>query len=152
VSGDGDWGIVNTAPKPGWLSWAPDWLWAYDYPNNVLGRVLTEPVFPTPIYETTMAVMIFGLLWFLRKRLPYWGQLFGIYLVLNGLERFFIEKIRVNNTVATLGGMEITQAEIISSLMFIAGLVFLYLTTFVWKKNQKSEVRGQKPEGGDLHE
>ena len=35
VSGDGDWGIPNTLPKPGWLSWAPDWIWAYAYPNNV---------------------------------------------------------------------------------------------------------------------
>jgi hypothetical protein len=35
VSGDGDWGIVNTAEKPGWLSWLPDWAWSYDYPNNV---------------------------------------------------------------------------------------------------------------------
>ena len=35
ISGDGDWGIPNPFPKPGWLSWAPDWVWAYAYPNNV---------------------------------------------------------------------------------------------------------------------
>lgn len=35
VAGDGDWGIVNLKPKPGWLNWLPDWFWAYDYPNNV---------------------------------------------------------------------------------------------------------------------
>ena len=47
VSGDGDWGISNLAAKPNWLSWAPDWVWAYDYPNNVIGA---DPglVFPTP--------------------------------------------------------------------------------------------------------
>jgi prolipoprotein diacylglyceryl transferase len=34
-SGDGDWGVA-AGPKPGWLAWAPDWLWAQWYPNNVL--------------------------------------------------------------------------------------------------------------------
>jgi phosphatidylglycerol---prolipoprotein diacylglyceryl transferase len=28
VSGDGDWGIVNTNPKP--FNWLPDWMWAYN--------------------------------------------------------------------------------------------------------------------------
>ena len=36
LSGDGDWGIDNLAPKPNWLSWAPDWIWSYDYPHNVV--------------------------------------------------------------------------------------------------------------------
>jgi len=35
ISGDGDWGIPNPAPKPNWLSWAPDWVWSYPFPNNV---------------------------------------------------------------------------------------------------------------------
>lgn len=39
VAGDGDWGIANTAPKPGWI---PQWLWSYDYPNNV-NAVLGPP-------------------------------------------------------------------------------------------------------------
>ena len=34
-SGDGDWGIVNTLAQPSWW-FLPDWLWAYDYPQNVL--------------------------------------------------------------------------------------------------------------------
>ncbi len=35
MSGDGDWGIDNLAPKPHWLSWAPDWMWAFKFPHNV---------------------------------------------------------------------------------------------------------------------
>ena len=42
-------------------------------------------------------------------------MLFGVYLILNGLERFSIEKIRINTTY-TLFGNEITQAEIIFML------------------------------------
>lgn len=149
VSGDGDWGINNTSPKPDWLSWAPDWLWAYDYPHNVLrkGSVMEDcaahwgdyctqldvPVFPTPIYETTMAFIIFGILWFTRKRLPFWGQTMSLYLIFNGIERFIIEKIRVNPGQFAEGAF--TQAEIISTGLVLIGLTFLILTTFVWKKN-----------------
>ena len=147
MAGDGDWGIVNTAPKPDWMSFLPDWMWAFDYPNNVLGKGipiegctggpcmrLAEPVFPTPFYEVVACLALFGVLWMLRKRLPYWGQLFSIYLIFNGLERFLIEKIRVNSHY-NIFGAEITQAEIISSVLIVAGLVMFYLTTFRWKYN-----------------
>ena len=38
LAGDGCWGIVNTAPKPGWLSFLPDWAWAFNYPHNVINE------------------------------------------------------------------------------------------------------------------
>jgi phosphatidylglycerol:prolipoprotein diacylglycerol transferase len=148
LAGDGDWGIANTAPKPGWLSWAPDWTWAFTYPHNVIKEgvrmaecdphwgeycnELATPVFPTPFYETLMAVALFFVLWAFRKRLPYIGQMFGLYLVANGLERFFIEKIRVNATY-NLFGAEITQAEIISTLLVLGGIALFSLATFKWK-------------------
>lgn len=139
VSGDGDWGIVNNSPVPGWLSWLPDWIWAYDYPNNVngvgepmvdgtlfegYGTHLVPPVFPTPVYETLMAVAIFAFLWSMRKKFTLPGQLMAWYLVLNGVERFLIEQIRVNNTFPLLG-MRVTQAEVISVLFFISGLALM---------------------------
>ena len=137
-SGDGDWGITNLAPKPEWLSFLPDWAWAYTYPHNVINagvpiegcvgpycNELLYPVFPTPIYEIVMALGLFALLWYLRKRINIAGMLFGIYMVVNGLERFFIEKIRVN-TKYILFGQEITQAELISLAMIISGLAIVY--------------------------
>ena len=42
--------------------------------------------------------------------------------MLNGIERFFIEKIRVN-TRLNIFGFHPTQAEVISTLLFLAGLV-----------------------------
>ena len=87
----------------------PGLAWAYTYPHNVINagvpiegcvspycNELLHPVFPTPIYEIIMALGLFALLWYLRKRINIAGMLFGIYMVVNGLERFFIEKIRVN--------------------------------------------------------
>ncbi len=144
VAGDGDWGIVNTLPKPGWMSFFPDWVWAYNYPNNV-NRVcnpfmegdagymqnigcnfdqtpyLVASVFPTPMYEAFFGILLFFVLWMLRKKIKYAGILFGIYLMLSGTERFLIEKIRVN-TLMDFMGMQVTQAEIISSSLFILGL------------------------------
>ncbi|MCB0794889.1 MAG: prolipoprotein diacylglyceryl transferase [Flavobacteriales bacterium] len=147
VSGDGDWGIVNNTPAPAWL---PDWLWSYDYPNNVngvgmpmthgtrfegYGTVLPEPVWPTPLYETLACLLLFAVLWSLRKHLRPAGMVFGLYLVLNGLERFWIEKIRVNTKVFG----DVTQAEIISTILFLLGLgMMLYLR----RKGTKTTIDG----------
>ena len=137
VAGDGDWGIPNDAPKPDWLSFLPDWAWAYDYPNNVLGvdlqtrfiqdgyDSLTGNAWPTPLYELTICIALFFVLWAVRKRFTVPGIMFSVYLMLNGIERFFIEKIRVNE-VYTIFGSEITQAEIISSLLFLTGLAGIF--------------------------
>lgn len=141
LSGDGDWGIVNNLAQPGWW-FLPDWMWAYDYPHNVLEkgeliadcnwnycRRLIDPVFPTPFYETVLGLIIFMILWSMRKKIRIPGVLFFIYLIFNGLERFWIERIRVNDKIPFLG-MEATQAEIISALLFfvgIGGCLILYL-------------------------
>jgi prolipoprotein diacylglyceryl transferase len=133
VSGDGDWGIPNTNPKP--FSWLPDWMWAYNYPNNVnesgvpipgcVGKYCNElnpPVYPTAFYEIIACLLLFGLLWAVRKKLKTPGTLFALYLMLNGIERFFIEKIRVN-TRLDIFGFQPTQAEVISTLLFLGGLI-----------------------------
>jgi phosphatidylglycerol---prolipoprotein diacylglyceryl transferase len=151
VSGDGDWGIVNKAPKPSWMSSLPDWLWSYNYPNNVnrecnpypdlannMGQVcdfdktpyLIDPVYPTPLYEVMMCLVLFALIWAVRKKLTWPGTVFCLYLVLAGIERFVIEQIRVNNIIDFLG-MHATQAEFISIGMIIVGLVgaFYFIKT-----------------------
>lgn len=195
VSGDGDWGIINSAyistingevilataeqfseqmhehaayltHKFGSLEavrhsatpalWGlPDWMFAYAYPNNVINegvpladctgqycRYLPLPVYPTPIYETTICTLFFGILWAIRKRIHIHGLLFSIYLVLNGTERFFVEKIRVNE-VYTIGNMTITQAEIIASVLILLGIAgIIYLKFFQKKKGPQDIAKG----------
>jgi len=133
VAGDGDWGIENTKPKP--FSWLPDWMWSYTYPHNVneagvkiagctetkYCNELPVGVYPTPFYEIIICLLLFVLIWSVRKRFKTPGTLFGFYLMLNGIERFFIEKIRVN-TRLDIFGFHPTQAEVISTLLFLAGL------------------------------
>lgn len=146
LSGDGDWGIPVVGPNkyvdttydyttpPDWLSWLPDWMWSTTYPHNVLKEgiaipgceweycnQLAVPVFPTPIYEIIMALIIFAILWSLRKRIKVAGVLFFIYMIFNGVERFFIEKIRVNAVYDWLPGSP-SQAEVIAVLFIIIGI------------------------------
>jgi prolipoprotein diacylglyceryltransferase len=138
ISGDGDWGITNLNPKP--FSFLPDWAWAYTYPHNVnsegiqipdcWGAHCTQlplPVWPTPLYECIIGIALFFILYKLglKNKAPFW--LFGIYLMLNGMERFLIEKIRVNTTY-TIAGFRPTQAEIISVLLFLLGAFLVYKT------------------------
>ena len=134
LSGDGDWGIVNTAPVPdGWF--LPEWMWAYRFPHNVIDEgvpipgctvehcmQLAEPVYPTPFYEVVMLIGLGLALWSIRKWAGQWpGLLMGLYLIANGVERFFIEKIRVN-AVYDLFGYQPTQAEIISVMSVLLGI------------------------------
>ena len=148
IAGDGDWGIVNLIPQPEWLSFLPEWTWSYDYPHNIINEGvlmpdcsgshcyrLAQPVYPTPIYETTLSILIFIALWSIRKKITIPGSLFAAYLMLNGLERFFIEKIRVNN-IFDMMGMRVTQAEIISTSLFFLGLVFMI---FLIVQNNKTK-------------
>ena len=180
VSGDGDWGILNSAylstpeakivradsatfnkmlaanaaiymeqsgytstdqvqhknvPGPSWL---PKWMIAYNYPHNVINegvtikdcsgqycRQLPIPVFPTAFYETVICLILTGFLFMLRTRATAAGTIFAVYLILNGLERFFIEKIRVN-TQYDLLGFHPTQAELISSFLILTGVVLVF--------------------------
>lgn len=140
VAGDGDWGMPNDAPQPEWMSFLPDWTWAYDYPNNVLGidlkedfaqmglESITGKAWPTPFYETIMAFIIFGILWSLRKRIDIPGIIFSIYLSLNGIERFLIEQIRINPDYH-FAGLSFTQAEMIAVILFLSGIAgMIYFT------------------------
>lgn len=192
-SGDGDWGIVNSAftttstgdviaanaqsyaaalqqhhaylihhfgsienvhhltVQP--VSWLPQWIFGYNYPHNVLTdgvplencvgwdkfcNALPFAVFPTPFYEAIICFIFFLLLMSLRSKIKYAGVMFGIYLMMNGFERFWVEKIRVN-TVYDIFGFHPTQAEIISTVLFLGGLLLI-----IFSLNKKEKL--QQPE------
>jgi phosphatidylglycerol---prolipoprotein diacylglyceryl transferase len=128
-------------------SFLPTWMVAYGYPQNVnadgvkipgnteeCNRVLPNPVFPTPFYETVICTLLFLFLWMIRRRIKVAGVMFSIYLIVNGIERFFIERIRVNDTYNT-GGYSLTQAEIIALGLVAAGVV-MWIVVLV--KNKKT--------------
>lgn len=134
-------------------AYIPRWMVAYNFPGNVNkdgpitlpgntdehNRVLPVPVFPTSFYETVVCLLLFLFLWSIRRKIKTPGVIFGIYLMLNGMERFFIEKIRVNTTY-TIFGYHPTQAEIISSLLFISGLILVIYKLKIEQKRMVGEV------------
>jgi phosphatidylglycerol:prolipoprotein diacylglycerol transferase len=189
-SGDGDWGIYNSAyvtqadaslakgslqdynaivkkypeqfldrnlnqitpnkyaPAPDWL---PDWLYAQNFKHNVnndgipiagyqgdYSHVLPAGVFPTSMYEAAVCILLFLFLWSIRKRFNRPLQIFGIYLVLNGLERFLIELVRVNYKY-DWGFIHPTQAEIIAGCLIIAGLGLF----FFYKPKSNEVIKAQ---------
>ena len=149
ISGDGDWGIVNSAPNP--FAWLPDWMWSYQYPHNVVNagvsipgcignycNQLPEGVYPTTFYEVIIMFILFLIVWMVRKKITQPGIITGIYFIFAGGERFFIEKIRVNNKYTFLP-FQPTQAELISVILIILGIVFLVKSKSWFPKNiQKS--------------
>ncbi len=181
VSGDGDWGVYNSAYKSdafGKLSIAnkddfektlkantaffidkkvsdrasisledvpnryfkgpsylPKWFFAYSYPQNVNNEgvpipgikeehfnVLPSPVFPTPLYETILCSLLFLFLWTIRKKIKAPFLMFGVYLILNGIERFLIEIVRVNKHYS-IGTSSFSQAQEIAIGLIITGVL-----------------------------
>ena len=112
LSGDGDYGPPSNLP------------WAMAFPN---GTVPTNvPVHPTPLYETGLSLIGFGLLWSIRKQkegTPGW--LLGGAFILGGIERFIAEFFRLNQP-ALFG---LTGAQLISVLMAIIGVCLIYWVT-----------------------
>ncbi len=183
ISGDGDWGIFNSAyistpdakvvladstnnfdkaltknaeytqyfnrikeelaivPHKSFAapSYLPTWLVAMNYTHNVneegvrisnskeeqFATMLPVPVFPTPLYEFVICSILFLILWLRRKAITTPGVLFGIYLMMNGAERFIVEKIRVNTEYHLLG-FRPSQAELISTALFVLGAVIIW--------------------------
>jgi len=146
--------------KPGALSFLPNWMFAYNYPHNVNStgvpiagctedkycNQLPVPVFPTPFYETIASLLLFIVLWSVRKKLKVPGTLFALYLMLNGIERFLVEKIRVNTTI-DLFGFHPTQAEVISTLLFVAGLLLWITLRRKGTKSTPGSVTGGEKQG-----
>jgi len=118
-------------------SWLPQALFAQCYPSNVNNTGIPLPnctgdhcsvlpigVFPTPLYEAFICIALFFVLWAIRKKIKVPFHFFAIYLIMNGVERFFVEKIRVNYKY-DWGFIHPTQAEIISTAFVLIGISVL---------------------------
>jgi phosphatidylglycerol:prolipoprotein diacylglycerol transferase len=124
LSGDGDYGIPTKLPwgtnysngivKPSVMFRGSEI--AKSFPNGIVPD--NTPLHPTPVYEFIIALFIFYILWQLRKKDWVDGRLFAFYLILSGIERFFIEFIRLNPRL--LFGL--SEAQLISILLIVVGI------------------------------
>ncbi len=110
LSGDGDYGKPTTLP------------WGYSYAKGIVPSPPGVLCHPTPLYEFFAMMLVFAALWRLRKHLHGNGQLFGIYLVLAGTERFLIEFLRLNTPVL----LNLTVAQWTSILAVLLGAILFW--------------------------
>ena len=90
-------------------------------------------LYPTQPLEAIASFLIFLLLFFLYKRKLFDGQIFALYIVLYGIERFILEFFR--NVTPPIEHIGLTWNQIVSLILIFAGLVI-----FIWKiKNPKVE-------------
>jgi phosphatidylglycerol:prolipoprotein diacylglycerol transferase len=81
-------------------------------------------VHPTQLYEVILAFCMFLILWKLRDHAHAEGWLFGVYCVLAGTERFFMEIFRAKDD-RFFGPF--TTAQIIAVLFVVTGVIIMQL-------------------------
>ena len=130
LAGDATWGKVTDVP------------WAMAFPNAIAGwadpltGMLYLPgvkVHPTQLYELVQSLIVFGILWSLRKRKYPHGTLFSFYLVFAGSMRFVVEFWRVNPVV----GFGMTEYQWISLALVILGTGLLFYRMKFSKEEKK---------------
>jgi len=80
-------------------------------------------VHPTQLYESAMALVIFVVLWKLRKRPRAQGSMFALWMVLAGVERLIVEVFRAKDD-RFFGPF--TLAQVISVALIAGGIYILY--------------------------
>lgn len=96
---------------------------------------LPAGVYPTSIFEIIISLIGVGILWMFRKRIKIAGMMFAFYLIYNGIERFFIETIRVNERYDYFG-LNWSQAQFISVGLIISGIIG---ALWLWKYGTRYE-------------
>lgn len=116
LAGDATWGKVTNVP------------WAMAFPNAIFGWVdpLTgspyppgAKVHPTQLYEFIQSLIVFSILWSVRKKGYPNGTLCWLYLILGGSMRFMVEFWRANPVV----GLAMTEYQWISVVLAALGLL-----------------------------
>jgi phosphatidylglycerol---prolipoprotein diacylglyceryl transferase len=96
---------------------------ASSIPNDAIVKVI-----PTELFESAAGLLFFLILWRLSSRKLGTGQLFGVYLVLYGIERFLIEFVRAKLDRYVLG---LTTSQVFSILAVLAGL-------YLWQRGRQA--------------
>jgi phosphatidylglycerol:prolipoprotein diacylglycerol transferase len=131
LSGDGCYGPPSDVP------------WAMSFPNGVVPT--TQRVHPTPLYDAFLLLLLFALLWFLRKKNFRPGTIFGLFGVFMGVERFFTEFYRTNPK-DVLGFL--SQAQFISIFLVLGGVSLIIYVNKFKKYPEMPAVKEKKADTG----
>ena len=106
---------------------------AVDVPAGVSPETVLA-VHPTQLYETALGLGMFFILWRLRDHSHAAGWLFGLYLILGGLERFLVEFLRAKDD-RILGPLTVAQA--ISLALIVVGMLVM-----AWRRSPRPGAPG----------
>jgi phosphatidylglycerol:prolipoprotein diacylglycerol transferase len=79
-------------------------------------------VHPTQLYESASAFVMFAILMYASRRPHPKGRIFGLFLILMGIERFLVEIVRAKDD-RFLGPF--TVAQLISVIVFVVGIALI---------------------------
>ncbi|HSY48698.1 MAG TPA: prolipoprotein diacylglyceryl transferase [Thermoanaerobaculia bacterium] len=79
-------------------------------------------VHPTQLYESASALVMFAILITVSRKPHRAGRIFGLFLILMGIERFLVEIVRAKDD-RFLGPF--TIAQLISVIIFVVGIVLV---------------------------
>jgi phosphatidylglycerol---prolipoprotein diacylglyceryl transferase len=79
-------------------------------------------VYPTQLFEVVLGFVMFMVLWRMRKHAHAEGWLFGVYCILAGAERFFVEFFRAKDDRLGIG---LSVAQLIAIGIVIVGLAIV---------------------------
>jgi phosphatidylglycerol:prolipoprotein diacylglycerol transferase len=114
LSGDGDYGSATSG------------FWGMSYATGVVPTLPGERVYPTPLFESTVSLLVVFLLSYVERSerlfaLPL--QRFGLYLALISLERIWVEVFRINPVVV----WRFSEAQLIGCMLLLIGVAFLLI-------------------------
>ena len=91
-------------------------------------------VAPTFLYEFAWNMLAFTIMVLYRKHRKFKGEIFGLYLLLYGAGRFWIEGMRSDQLMIGSTGIPVSQA--LSAVIFFAGLAFVITGHVLVGKNK----------------
>jgi phosphatidylglycerol:prolipoprotein diacylglycerol transferase len=112
--------------------------WAVRFTNPETLCPLRVPVHPAQLYESILSLGIFGVVFWLRKRKRFDGQVLLTYFFLAGLARFMVEFFRAPTSIDPRGPelifhMPATQVVALG-IAILSGAILWW----AWRKNQKT--------------
>ncbi len=98
------------------------------------------PLQPTQLYESFSTLLLFAVLWALRKKMKIEGQLFWIYVMSYSVIRFTIEFFRgdVERGFIHMGGFELSTSQGVAIFAFLTSAVALTALRTQSRKKQKA--------------
>ncbi len=99
--------------------------WAVTFTNPAAMAPLGVPLHPTQLYEMSLNLVLFGLLWWWRTRVRFDGQLFLLYAGGYGIIRFIVENFR-GDQLQYAGGISAAQTLSLAVLTVVGALLALW--------------------------